>query len=150
MGVIKGKQESTARRQRKLDLVELVDLLAKAYEIFSKRRDVLEGWFRFCKEKWASTGICRYRSQRKWRNRIWQRSMEELKVEERKCLGRRGPSVSLAQNIRTQILYTAWTLSGVETACWWQNEEGGFGRIYTERRTQKLGCSEWKPDSRIW
>lgn len=65
-----------------------------------------------------------------------------MKVEERKCLERRGPSILLAQNIRTQTLYAAWMLSGVETVCWWQNEEGGFGRSCPERRTQKSGCSE--------
>lgn len=44
-------------------------------------------------------------------------------------------SISIAQNNGTQILYGASVLSGVEAACWWQNEEGGFGRICTDMRT---------------
>lgn len=48
-----------------------------------------------------------------WRISFWQKNIEELKVEERRCLEQRGPSVLLDQNIRkTQILNTAQTLSG--------------------------------------
>lgn len=64
--------------------------------------------------------------------------------------GAEGPSMPPAQNIRTLISCSAWTLSAVETVCWGQNEEGGFVRICTERGTQKLGSSQSKPDSRIW
>lgn len=43
-----------------------------------------------------------------WRISFWQKNVEEWKVEERRCLEQRGPSVLLDQN----ILNTAQTLSG--------------------------------------
>lgn len=122
-------------------MVELVNLLAKACENFTRGGMCWKVDTDFAKGNEQDLGFAATEARDNEEIMFVKGVLKSRKWERGNAWSTGALDITSPEHQDSDIVLCL-DVSGVGTASWWQNEEGGFGRICTERRTQKLGYSQ--------